>query len=63
MEGSGSATIKQRSPSQAPRGRGNLSIRNHIITSKQQQMKTIYIAQISYQSLRLAYALHAARYI
>ena len=25
MEGPGSATIKQRSPSQAPRGRGNLS--------------------------------------
>ena len=25
MEGSGSATIKQCSPSQAPRGRGNLS--------------------------------------
>ena len=32
MEGSGSATIKYRSPSQAPRGRGN-----HIITGKQQQ--------------------------
>ena len=25
MEGSGSATIKNRSPSKAPRGRGNLS--------------------------------------
>ena len=34
MEGPGSATIKQRSPSQAHTGRGNPSIRNHIIASK-----------------------------
>ena len=42
MEGPGSTTIKQGSPSQAHRGRGNPSIRNHIIASKQQKISSLF---------------------